>query len=285
MGGMTCLEWSLSTPPSYVKNIIPIATSAYQGAWGISWGQTQRRAIYADATFNKGHYDPVPSSQPQNGLGTARMIAMLTYRSHSSFEARFGRKPVVAKRKTPEPTIGLLPSPPESDVDSDADSAEDEPAKYSAQGYLEYQADKFLTRFDANCYIHLTKKMDTHDITRGRVDSQNPTPTQDDLRCVLRKAPPKALIIGVESDVLFPISQQEELARHLPDAKFMRLKSEDGHDGFLLEFDTLNEAIREHLQDIHPWVYEGPPNIDMKEEGAEHGVVNSVFGEAEGVEF
>ena len=283
MGGMTCLEWALSTPPGYVKNIVPIATSAYQGAWGISWGETQRRAIYGDPTFKHGNYDPVPSGQPQQGLGTARMIAMLTYRSHSSFEARFGRKPTAPVRKTPSPEIGALPSPPDSDAESESEGVQ-EPAKYSAQGYLQYQADKFLTRFDANCYIHLTKKMDTHDITRGRVSTPNPTPTQDDLQEVLSKAPPKALVIGVESDVLFPISQQVELAKHLPEAKFMKLESGDGHDGFLLEFDTLNKTIREHLQEVHPQIYEGPPNVEVKD-GAEHGVVNSVFGEAEGVEF
>lgn len=285
MGGMTNLEWALSTPAGYVKNIVPIATSAYQGAWGISWGETQRRAIYADPVFKNGNYNPVPEGQPQIGLGTARMIAMLTYRSHSSFEARFGRKPAALKRKSPAPSIGVLPSPPASDVESDAETAEEEPVRYSAQGYLEYQADKFLTRFDANCYLQLTKKMDSHDITRGRVDTHNPTPAQEDLQHVLSKAPPKALVIGVESDVLFPISQQIELARHLPESKFLALKSGDGHDGFLLEFDTLNTAIREHLQDVHPWIYEGPPNATAEGEGTQHGVVNSVFGEAEGVEF
>ena len=285
MGGMTNLEWALSTPPGYVKNIVPIATSAYQGAWGISWSETQRRAIYADPVFKSGYYDPVPVGQPQSGLGTARMIAMLTYRSHSSFEARFGRKLAASKKKILAPSIGVLPSPPSNDAESDTESVEDEPVKYSAQGYLDYQADKFLTRFDTNCYIHLTKKMDAHDITRGRVHTHNPTPTQDDLQTVLSKAPPKALVIGVESDVLFPISQQIELARHLPESKFLALKSGDGHDGFLLEFDTLNKVIKEHLQDVHPWVYEGPPNAEGEKEGAEHGVVNSVFGEAEGVEF
>lgn len=285
MGGMTNLEWALSTPPGYVKNIVPIATSAYQGAWGISWGETQRRAIYADSTFKNGYYDPVPEGQPHNGLGTARMIAMLTYRSHSSFEARFGRKLMIPNKKSPASIPEIPPSPPASDADSDTEGPTDEPVRFSAQGYLDYQAEKFLTRFDANCYIHLTKKMDTHDITRGRVSSQNPTPSQEDLQQVLSKAPPQALVIGVESDVLFPISQQIELARYLPESKFLTLKSGDGHDGFLLEFNTLNKAIKEHLQHVHPWIYEGAPNMEDEKEGTQHGVVNSVFGEAEGVEF
>ncbi|KAI8807785.1 Alpha/Beta hydrolase protein [Cladochytrium replicatum] len=107
MGGMQCLEWAFFGP-EYVKNIVPIATSARHSAWGISWGEAQRQAIFSDPDYNDGYYtrDQVHPSQniivpnclysflraPLRGLAAARMTALLTYRSRNSFESRFGRK-------------------------------------------------------------------------------------------------------------------------------------------------------------------------------------------------
>ncbi|KAF2791330.1 homoserine O-acetyltransferase [Melanomma pulvis-pyrius CBS 109.77] len=290
MGGMTTLEWPLCTSPGYVKNIIPIATSAYHGAWGISWGETQRQAIYSDAAFQDGWYDPQPEGQPQRGLGTARMIAMLTYRSHESFEARFSRRPATAVKK-PVP----LPTPPPShrgSLSSDQRPALENsspPKKFSAQSYMQYQAEKFLKRFDANCYIHLTKKMDTHDVTHGRLmassDQQSYPPSEDQLRSVLRNVPPRALVVSVGTDVLFRPEQQMKLASCLPDAKFVELESPDGHDGFLLEFEMLNRLVRQHLKEQCPWVYEGEAKALRPQVRQELEVINSVFGETEAIEF
>lgn len=111
MGGMTCLEYALNTPPGFVKHIVPIATSARHSAWCISWGEAQRQSIYSDPAYDDGYYcyddlDDIPSPnedleerkrrleerQPTRGLAAARMAALLTYRSRDSFESRFGRK-------------------------------------------------------------------------------------------------------------------------------------------------------------------------------------------------
>jgi homoserine O-acetyltransferase len=288
MGGMHVLEWPLCTPPGYVKSIIPIATSAYQGAWGISWGETQRQAIYADTTFREGWYDPTPEGQPQLGLGTARMIGMLTYRSFGSFEARFGRKTGASTKRTAEPDA--LPTPPPSDTESTtSDVGEREqnppPPRFSAQNYLQYQADKFLGRFDANCYIHLTKKMDTHDVTRGQTFSgdKHETPTQQSMMCSLSSISKGALVVGVQTDLLFPLQQQIELTRCLPNAKFVALESGDGHDGFLLEFERLNDIINEHLMERCAWLYDGEASGSIDETPV--AIVNSVFGEAEQGDF
>ncbi|KAH8723718.1 homoserine O-acetyltransferase [Phaeosphaeriaceae sp. PMI808] len=285
MGGMHTLEWPLCTPSGYVKNIIPIASSAYQGAWGISWGETQRQAIYADAVFNGGWYTPTPEGQPRSGLGTSRMIGMLTYRSFDSFEARFGRRVVTpVKQNLP---VNALPTPPLSEtvsVSSNAGETEISlPTCYSAHTYLHYQAEKFLNRFDANCYIHLTKKMDTHDVTRNRGGSSFPgqTPTPKILQSALRTIPQGTLVIGVQSDMLFPLQQQNEIAQCLSNASLATLQSQDGHDGFLLEFERLNQVIKEHLEKRCEWVYGGVAQVMGT--NSEMNTTNSVFGEADNV--
>ncbi|KAH7392853.1 Alpha/Beta hydrolase protein [Pyrenochaeta sp. MPI-SDFR-AT-0127] len=268
MGGMHTLEWPLCTSQGYIKTIVAIATSTYQGAWGISWGETQRQAIYADSAYKNGWYTAVPECQPKRGLGTARMMGMLAYRSHGSFESRFGRNPALSNTKKIRGDVqkhGLPTARPsqESNISTNIEELgeEDLRMQYSAQSYLHYQAEKFLKRFDANCYIHLTKKMDTHDITRGRVSERQDlhfgyqgatsahTPSLGDLRFVLSSVPSKSLVIGVQSDLLFPISEQTTLAQCLDEAKFIALQSADGHDGFLLEFEALNKVIKEHLEE------------------------------------
>jgi homoserine O-acetyltransferase len=285
MGGMHTLEWPLCTPPGYVKNIIPIATSAYQGAWGISWGETQRQVICADATFNDGWYNALPGGQPGKGLGAARMIGMLTYRSCDSFDARFGRK---LAKPTSQAKMPTLPTPPLSDTGSTNLATEEvdglvTPKEYAAQNYLQYQADKFLDRFDANCYIHLTRKMDTHDVTRDRnCDHPNQTPTRASLKKSLQTIPKGALVIGVQSDLLFPLNQQETIAHCLPEASFVILSSSDGHDGFLLEFERLNDLLRAHLEERCAWLYKGSPMLIRKE--FNDLISDSVFGELESME-
>ncbi|KAF9189452.1 homoserine O- acetyltransferase [Haplosporangium sp. Z 767] len=145
------------------------------------------------------------------------------------------------------------------------------PTVFSAQNYLRYQGDKFIHRFDANCYIAITRKMDVHDVSAGR----------GELAEVLDNIKQPALVIGVESDGLFTISEQYELAEYLHDSEMVVIQSPDGHDGFLLEFEQINNAMlsfmhkHQHIQDI------------LSREGvqpaAEVGQVvkESLFGESE----
>jgi homoserine O-acetyltransferase len=288
MGGMHTLEWPLCTPSGYVRNIVPIATSAYQGAWGISWGETQKQAICVDPAYCAGWYTPIPEGQPRRGMGLARMIGMLTYRSSNSFEARFGRRCAVSRKSVA--VVDDLPTPPLSETGSATSTTEESQgtprqSQFSAQSYLQYQADKFLDRFDANCYLHLLKKMDTHDVARDRVlggDIQS-TPTLETLTQPLGTVPRGALVIGVQSDLLFPLQQQVSIARCLPGARFEILESPDGHDGFLLEFKQLDEMIKEHLRRASPQFYEGPAR--SVETDGHMPVADSVFGELENVEI
>ncbi|KAI0386260.1 homoserine O-acetyltransferase [Hypomontagnella monticulosa] len=252
MGGMTTLEWPLCTAPGYVRSIIPIATAADHSAWGISWAETQRQCIYSDPKFDDGYYDPRPEGQPSAGLAAARMVAMLTYRSCMSFDSRFGRKPQRQQKPRPvqEPPLDLprtdvpaATTPPTQEQPDKRSWADRRKPSFSAQGYLHYQGQKFIQRFDANCYLHITNKMDAHDVTVGRTAAQEEDHDDSALREVLSVAPPGALVVSVETDALFLPEQQERLAACLPDATLAMLKSSDGHDGFLLEFEQLQTLI------------------------------------------
>lgn len=296
MGGMAVLEWPLCTPPGYVRHIIPIATSPRHSAWCISWGEAQRQSIYSDPGYDDGYY----LSQPSSGLAAARMAALLTYRSRDSFETRFGRKPQPSARTG-------IPTPPESpasESEDDALSAHNDGLKncksrsqdasgspsssrplspasktpiFSAQSYLRYQGDKFISRFDANCYIHITRKLDTHDLARRR---KLPGESDDAaLHRMLSTLPPRALVIGIQTDGLFTTSEQREIAEHIPGSELIIISSPEGHDGFLLEFELINDHIMRSLRSEFPQYYAG-----IEEERPEEGFdikKTSMFGEAE----
>ena len=204
MGGMQVLEWALLG--DFVKRIAPMAVGGRHSAWCIAWSEAQRQAIYADPNWNGGRYEP--GHGPVAGLAAARMMAMVSYRSMEIYEERFGR----SKQQSDD-------------------------SLWAVEGYLRYQGQKLVDRFDANCYVHLTRQMDSHDVSRGRGDYVD----------VLQRIQQPALVIGIESDILYPIREQEELARYLPNSTLRVLDSPHGHDAFLIELDVLNELIPECL--------------------------------------
>lgn len=116
---------------------------------------------------------------------------------------------------------------------------------FSAQTYLRYQAEKFVKRFDANCYIAITRKLDTHDVSRGRVPS-------GDICAALQLIEQPALIIGIESDGLFTYEEQQELATCIPNARLATIDSPEGHDAFLLQFTDVNRHILKFLKEVFP---------------------------------
>jgi homoserine O-acetyltransferase len=149
---------------------------------------------------------------------------------------------------------------------------------FSAQSYLRYQGDKFTARFDANCYIHITRKMDTHDVARGRM---NESDSSIALAKTLSMIPPGALVISIASDGLFTTTDQRELAAHIPGAELVVIPSPDGHDGFLLEFEQINRHVLRFLRNTFPELFRG----DDVSQGAEiegfEVKKTSLFGEAE----
>ncbi|KAI9102036.1 homoserine acetyltransferase [Phlyctochytrium arcticum] len=248
MGGMQTLEWAFFGK-DYVKTIIPIATSGRHSAWCISWGEAQRLAIYNDPLYADGLYSP--ERPPTAGLANARMQALLTYRSRNSFESRFGRTTMNPTARNAPAASSQTPSAGSenstaSPSQHQTKSTETTPSSntmlgpntvFSAQSYLRYQGDKFVKRFDANCYIAITRKMDTHDLSRDRGDYYD----------VLKSIEQQTLVIGIETDGLFTLNEQAELADHIPKAELVVIKSPDGHDGFLLEFEQMNGHISQFL--------------------------------------
>lgn len=143
-------------------------------------------------------------SPPKDGLAAARSMAMITYRSAQNYDHKFSRNWNIQKNI------------------------------FEIESYLKYQGEKLTARFDANSYISLTKAMDSHDVARGRGTAKS----------VLSKIDIPVLIIGINSDILYPIKEQIELAELIQNATFREITSKYGHDAFLIEFEQINNALK-----------------------------------------
>lgn len=213
MGGMQALEWA-AMYPQRVRGLVSIAVGARHSAWAIGLNEVARRAITSDPAWQAGDYPP--GSQPEAGLGLARAVAMLSYRSVDSLEAKFGRERVSASRE-------LLAR------------------SFEIESYLDYQGVKLVKRFDANTYLYLTKAMDDFDLSEGR----------GRLREVLKRMAMPALIMGIDSDVLYPEAEQLALVAGMPSADYARISSPHGHDAFLIEFPQVAARLRRFLASLN----------------------------------
>ena len=223
-GGMQALEWALLFP-DYVQRIAALACGASQSAWQIAISEIQRQCIYRDADWNGGFYAlGVP---PAHGLSVARQHAMVWYRSPLAYQQKFGRRQQPA-------TPG---SPAAHAVNASGGGGRGAPDTYAVEGYLEHQGTKFVDRFDANCYVSLTRTLDSHDVGRDR----------GGVAAALRSIRMPVLIVGISSDVLYPLEQQRELAAHIPHAELEVVDSPQGHDAFLLEVETISASIKRAL--------------------------------------
>ena len=146
-------------------------------------------------------------SNSEEGLKAARAIAMLSYRNYEMYS--------------------------KTEKVEDYDKISD----YGAAAYQRYQAEKLKKRFDSRSYLILSRAMDSHNLGRGR----------GELGQVLNRIGTKTLIIGISSDILFPISELQFLAKHLPDSLLSIIDSAYGHDGFLTESIKINKIIRAFL--------------------------------------
>ena len=140
MGGMQVLEWAVSYP-DMMKCVIPIATTTRMSAQGIAFDWIGREAIQSDPQWHGGNYRE-NSANPARGLGVARMIAHITYLSDESMTRKIGRNL-------------------QNKESYSFDFAHD----FAVESYLEYQGQKFVERFDANCYCYITRATDYFDLT------------------------------------------------------------------------------------------------------------------------
>ncbi len=211
MGGMRALEWAV-THPSRVSRAVLLASTAYATADQIAWCEPQLLAIRSDAGFHGGDYYDRESG-PEAGMGIARRIAHVTYRSDRELDQRFGREP--QEREQPLGAGG----------------------RYAVESYLDHHAGKLSRRFDANSYVVLSEAMNSHDVGRGR----------DGVAAALARVTARTTVVGVDSDRLYPVRLSDELAAATPGAVQHTITSVHGHDGFLIEVDAVGRIVHEAL--------------------------------------
>jgi len=214
MGGMQALEWAV-THPARVERVAVLAAPPISSADQIALNSVQNEAIRSDPAFAGGDYYGAPDGGgPHHGLALARRMALLNYRSPTELNDRFERS--WQSGLSPLGGGGL----------------------FAVESYLGFHGNKFTRRFDANSYLVLTDAMNSHDIGRDR----------GGVAAALAQATARAVVIGIDSDRLFPVAGQEIIARHLPgnidgDVPVV-LVSPFGHDAFLIEDALVSEQLR-----------------------------------------
>ena len=214
MAGMHALEIAIDFP-ARLERLGILAAPPYSTADQVALNTVQLEAIRSDAGFAAGwYYDAKPGFGPHKGLALARRMALLNYRSPKELNERFGRSW-------------------QSQV-----SPLTERGKYAVESYLDFHGNKFVRRFDANSYITLVSAMNSHDIGRDRGSVEEALSI---ISC-------PTLVLGVDSDRLFPLSGQELIAQHisgeLVGGELQVISSEYGHDGFLIEAAEVGARLR-----------------------------------------
>ncbi|MFC9475509.1 homoserine O-acetyltransferase [Nocardia sp. NPDC056952] len=212
MGGMRVLEWIIGLPER-VSAALVLAVGARATADQIGTQTTQMAVIAADPDWQGGDYHGTGRA-PMTGMGLARRIAHLTYRTEGELDHRFTNKP----QGDEEPWTG---------------------GRYAVQSYLEHQADKLVQRFDPATYVLLSEAMNRHDVGRGR----------GGIAAALASTSVPCVVGGVDSDRLYPLHTQAELAEGLPGCAGLEIvHSRDGHDGFLTEAAAVSKLLTETMR-------------------------------------
>jgi len=218
MGGMQAIQWAVSYPDR-VRSALVLASTARTSAQTIALNEVPRQAIYADPNWNEGDY--YGKEPPNAGLAVARMIGHITYLSEKSMREKFGRR--LQEREK----YGY-----------------DFATEFEVESYLKYHGNRFTARFDANSFLYITKAIDYFDMSLGR----------GDLAQAFTDVKAKFLVLSYSSDWLYPPEQSEELVRALLrngiDASYVEIKSDYGHDAFLLEVERLGELTRDFLAKV-----------------------------------
>lgn len=207
LGGMRALEWAVQHP-NRVRAICTIGSSAVATGDQIGSASIQIRAIKSDPNFHNGDYYEEELG-PVEGMGIARRIAHLTYRTEYEMDLRFGRE-----------------------------LQGDDTGRFAVESYLDHQANKLAKRFDANTYIALTEAMNSHDIGRDRGGVVEALAT---IRIPV-------IVVSIDTDRLFPPRLQEEIVEFTPSAlPLVTITSPFGHDGFLIEVESVGNILKDAL--------------------------------------
>jgi homoserine O-acetyltransferase len=227
MGGMSVLAYALQYPGS-ARAQINISGAALSLPFSIAIRSLQREAIRLDPKWNEGAY--TDASYPENGMRMARKLGVITYRSSLEWTGRFGRVRLDGEHREGDDPFGL---------------------EFQVESYLEGHARRFVRQFDPNCYLYLGRSMDWFDLAEYG---------DGDAMTALRKIALKgiglgrALVIGVETDILFPLQQQEQMADGLraggADVTFAPLQSPQGHDAFLVDIARFGPVVGDFLRGL-----------------------------------
>ena len=206
--------------PGSARAQINISGAVQSLPFSIAIRSLQREAIRLDPKWSEGAY--TDASYPENGMRMARKLGVITYRSSLEWSGRFGRVRLDSDHREGDDPFGL---------------------EFQVESYLEGHARRFVRQFDPNCYLYLSRSMDWFDLAEYGDGDANTA-----LRTI---APQKALVIGVETDILFPLQQQEQIADGLraggADTIFAPLPSPQGHDAFLVDIARFGPVVGDFL--------------------------------------
>jgi len=239
VGGMNVLEWA-KRHPDHVERIAPIASAARLDPQCLALDAIARRAITTDCNWAGGDYYGEDDPEPKEGLAVARQLGHVMYLSKASMEKKFGR------RAAGRDAVRAFPADPAANFFPYRD----------VESYLDYQAENFVDRFDANSYLYLTRAMDNYDLSAGFESDAD----------ALAAFEGEALVMSFTADWHFTVDQAEELAASLRDAGAATahhvVDSDHGHDAFLVEPENV-----------------GPPLADFLAEGVEGTSITDTAGE------
>ena len=229
MGGMTALAL-LRHHPGIARAHVNISGAAHALPFSIAIRSLQREAIRLDPAWNEGNYND--DAYPESGMRMARKLGVITYRSALEWDGRFGRVRLDSDRRDDEDPFGL---------------------EFEVESYLEGHARRFVRNFDPNSYLYMSRSMDWFDLAE-HADVRCADQAGDVLNALSTIRLEKALAIGVATDILFPLQQQEQIAEGLraggADSAFLPLESPQGHDAFLVDFARFDPAVRDFLATI-----------------------------------
>lgn len=214
MGGMSVLAL-LALYPGISRAHVNVSGAAQALPFSIGIRSLQREAIRLDPHWNGGEYDD--EHYPVSGMRIARKLGVVTYRSSLEWNGRFGRVRLDSEQRPDDP-FGF---------------------EFQVESYLEGHAQRFIRQFDPNCYLYLSRSMDWFDL--GDCCGTDTASALSGIHIA------RSLSIGVSTDILFPLQQQEEIAEGLArggaDSRFVPLDSPQGHDAFLVDIDNFGREI------------------------------------------